>query len=177
MEWTILAVKWEQARTTDLKSLPWLKMEVDKAPMDWRTTAAAGSKRCTPESSDSLQPKQQQEHPTQVFYATDADNLDTFDTIVRQLEMVGTHHRDLTEDTDSEVPDARPDGEEEWVIAEDVVVTQSRRDSEGVRGVTVDVVVASREMLGAVGVVVVLVLIAEDVKVDWLRLMTSEYNE
>eukprot|EP00961_Rhodomonas_salina_P008243 111903-Rhodomonas_salina.4 len=52
MEWTILTVKWEQALMTDPKSLPWntlLKMEVDKAAMDWRTTAAAGSKHCTPE--------------------------------------------------------------------------------------------------------------------------------
>eukprot|EP00961_Rhodomonas_salina_P039820 535405-Rhodomonas_salina.1 len=49
MEWTILAVKWEQALTTDPKSLPWntLKMEVDKAAMEWG--GSSGQKRRTPE--------------------------------------------------------------------------------------------------------------------------------
>eukprot|EP00961_Rhodomonas_salina_P008244 111903-Rhodomonas_salina.5 len=78
--------------------------------------------------------------------------------------MVATHHLDLTEGSDSEVADA--DWEEDGAIAEDVVVTRTRRGAEGVRGIAVEVVVASREMPGAVGVVVVLVRNSEDVEVD-----------
>eukprot|EP00961_Rhodomonas_salina_P077192 1035206-Rhodomonas_salina.1 len=44
MKWTILAVKWEQERTSDPKSMLWntLKMEVDNAVTAW--TSMAGQK-------------------------------------------------------------------------------------------------------------------------------------
>eukprot|EP00961_Rhodomonas_salina_P179180 2417709-Rhodomonas_salina.1 len=71
---------------------------------------------------------------------------------------------------DSEVADA--DGEKDGVIAEDVVVTLTRRGPEGVRGVAVDVVVASLGRLGAVGVV--LGRNAEDVEVDRLEMQDAE---
>eukprot|EP00961_Rhodomonas_salina_P264431 3574139-Rhodomonas_salina.2 len=86
------------------------------------------------------------------------------------MEMVATHHRDLTQGADSEVADA--DGEEDGVIAEDVVVTLTRRGAEGVRGIMVDVVVASLGRLGTVGVV--LGRNAEDVEVDCLEMLDAE---